>query len=280
MPKKGNNILDSAAGRCDNDRFPEILLPEGEGLVTVLEAYLDDSRTHHGARLSGVAGYLLDPDHCRELNSEWREVLARYGVQFLHMSEFAHFRGEFKNWTEEKRRAFIAPLIEIIGRHTLCGTGGIVERAEFMNTAPDSLRTGTGLYMTCVAGALWGIEQWAERESYTGPIAYVFEDIPKYMGPTTTMFAAIASDKGLKRRYRYFSFGFRNKYTHALQAADFFAYECCKFFTDDLAPGGTPRVRETFTRLATNKSGDANTVYRYGGVRLRRLIKRTEVLGG
>jgi hypothetical protein len=47
---------------------------------------------------------------------DWKEVLARYGVSSLHMKEFAHSRGEFCSWKDNKikRQSFLSLLIATI----------------------------------------------------------------------------------------------------------------------------------------------------------------------
>ena len=52
----------------------------------MLDAYFDDSGTHQGSPAISVAGYMSTPDRWKRFESEWRETLDAYGVEFFHMT--------------------------------------------------------------------------------------------------------------------------------------------------------------------------------------------------
>ena len=61
----------------------------------MMEAYFDESGTHRDSPLMCVTGYIIDADQCRRFQTEWDEVLSKYGVPYFHMSDCAHGTGVF-----------------------------------------------------------------------------------------------------------------------------------------------------------------------------------------
>ena len=82
----------------------------------VLRIYLDE--TGHtkdpNASVVGMAGCIASLTAWEQFEQEWATVLKEFGIRELHMKNFAHFKGEFSGWAEEKRRQLIDRLLMII----------------------------------------------------------------------------------------------------------------------------------------------------------------------
>jgi len=63
--------------------------------------YFDVSGTRLDSDIISVAGFVSDVQQWLKFEEEWREVLGEFGVPYLHMRKFAHFKGPF----EDKRKS-------------------------------------------------------------------------------------------------------------------------------------------------------------------------------
>src|SRR5450759_1876110 len=83
----------------------------------MLLAYAEESG--HAADLNcrhvGMAGIIAPSERWEEFDRLWLTILARYGLDNFHMREYAHRRGPFVGWSEEKRRNLMQELLDAIG---------------------------------------------------------------------------------------------------------------------------------------------------------------------
>src|SRR5437762_3556255 len=59
----------------------------------------------------GMAGYIGESDVWSELNRRWPAALRKSNAPFLHMKDFAGFRGPYIGWTEKQRRTLLQDCI-------------------------------------------------------------------------------------------------------------------------------------------------------------------------
>ena len=86
-------------------------------------AYIDGSGdgTDPKTTVVSVGGYIAHESRWAEFERRWRAALDVNGVPALHMKEFAHSTGPFKDWkgNEPKRSSFLADLVAIINDCTI-----------------------------------------------------------------------------------------------------------------------------------------------------------------
>jgi hypothetical protein len=84
--------------------------------MAMFTAYFDASGSPDQTEVLTVAGFIAPVEQWLFFEKDWKEVLARYGVSSLHMKEFAHSRGEFCSWKDDKikRQSFLSLLIATI----------------------------------------------------------------------------------------------------------------------------------------------------------------------
>jgi len=104
--------------------------------VVMLSAYYDRSEYPDEPHILSVAGYLSHVKIWKDFDREWKEFLNRpeFNVAYFHMKEFTVSQGVFANgWKGErqKRKDFLAGLIEIIGRNTSASFSVAVRVQEF-----------------------------------------------------------------------------------------------------------------------------------------------------
>jgi hypothetical protein len=93
--------------------------PPDEALVAVIRGYFDNSgdaedRQHKWLTLGG---YLANEAAWERFEGRWKKNLDDFGLPYLHMREFAHFRPPFDRFKtdEAARREFLGNCIGIIG---------------------------------------------------------------------------------------------------------------------------------------------------------------------
>src|SRR5437764_1233786 len=110
---KASPVNRAAPRLSPEGRILEVVLhPEGYALM--IEAYFDESGTHHGSPIMCVAGYLIEADQCRRLQAEWDVILLKYNVPYFHMSACAHGAGVFADVPKQVRSDICRSLIELI----------------------------------------------------------------------------------------------------------------------------------------------------------------------
>jgi hypothetical protein len=196
-------------------------------MAAMMEAYFDESGTHHTSPVMAVAGYLLRPDACLRLQYDWQECLRSYGLPYFRMSECANGAGAFSKIPMDQRISIERRLIETIKLRTEVGFACSVIVEEFNKLTHESFRKSFGsAYTMCCNWCIHEVGQWAERSGYNGKIAYFFESGHDEQNETNRILARIAIHPELKDAYRYASHTFAEKrLVVPLQAADILAWQ-------------------------------------------------------
>jgi hypothetical protein len=97
------------------------------GVVSMLWAYFDESGEHdqqtgHLRQLT-VGGWISSRSEWEKLESEWKSALDRAGISAFHMTDFERYEREFQDWDEDKHKAVLNELLEIIAKHLTFGLG-------------------------------------------------------------------------------------------------------------------------------------------------------------
>lgn len=214
----------------------------------MLTAYFDESGHSKDPKLRfcGMGGLIADSSAWETLSDIWRAALKDAGVTGpFHMRHYAHRRGEFKGWTEERRQALFGRLVDAIVTIDAVPTGCVVSLDDF-NAAPDFLKKFyrepyfMAFQMVTRGAALQALPKTIPFEPET--VAMVFAEQLEY-GATTSGSEAQERQAGaaqqlwiaMKNMTTYgqwmssFSTDSPDK-VPALQAADLFAYELTKEF--------------------------------------------------
>ncbi|MBM4293841.1 MAG: DUF3800 domain-containing protein [Deltaproteobacteria bacterium] len=121
--------------------------------MVALKGYFDDSgdeedRQHKACSLSGYIGTFDDWD---KFENGWIKVLDENNIPYLHMKEFAHFRGPFEKYKgkETERKELLISLISVIRESNLFGISSSIrlkglhkfnnERNVFIEAYPFNL---------------------------------------------------------------------------------------------------------------------------------------------
>jgi hypothetical protein len=105
-------------------------------VFAMLRAYMDDSGTHEGSHNCVVAGYWGGINEWRRFERSWKAALDREGLREFKANEFwprlgGRRIGPYRDWTDERHRAFIVELLKIIDRSKIVPFGCGVLGAEW-----------------------------------------------------------------------------------------------------------------------------------------------------
>lgn len=190
-------------------------------------AYVDESGTHPGSDTIALGGYVSNEAGWQAFERDWRWALAQFGLSRFHMVEFAHFRGEFAGWEEERRQACFDLLAKIIKANTLGSVATSFSRADYEATfSVEADRHVGGPYGLAATMTFMALGDVFNKIGAYGSIAYIYEAGAIGAGQVLKTFQENLADAGQKHALRLNSLDFKSKADFVpLQAADILAYE-------------------------------------------------------
>jgi hypothetical protein len=200
----------------------------GEVLLMMLRAVFDAGGTDHDQPCLVVAGFISSADDWEKFDAMWKARLAADGIDHFHMVDFAHFKGQFEGWTEERRQSILGDLVDIIHAHAYRKFGSIVVNKN-LSLVSESLRDEFRLRAYSLAGRTCAarVRQWVQFERIAAPIAYVFEEGDLGKGDLVTRFIGddLSAPIFKPKKDRESPDGTVVHGFSPLQAADILAYE-------------------------------------------------------
>lgn len=79
----------------------------------MLKAFFDDSGTHGSSKVLAIGGCVAREEQWVLFERDWAAMLERFGILEYHSADLQAFAGDFKGWTEEKRRQLVSCAAEI-----------------------------------------------------------------------------------------------------------------------------------------------------------------------
>lgn len=104
------------------------------------EAYLDASGTDAGQRVVAFAGFVSTPVKWVRFTRDWVDVLQRRDVDAFHMAPFFAAKGDFRQWSNERRAEIVPELVRVMGEHIELAVGCGVRVADFYESLSDDFR--------------------------------------------------------------------------------------------------------------------------------------------
>jgi hypothetical protein len=107
--------------------------------VVVIRAYIDASGSEAGKAppVLCAAGFVATEAAWTVFEREWDVALKNAGVSQFSMEDCAHFTGEFRSWRgedqDERRRVFLAELVDIASRQQMLGFARAVRHVDFQH---------------------------------------------------------------------------------------------------------------------------------------------------
>jgi hypothetical protein len=196
----------------------------------MLLAYCDESGTHLDSQIAVIGGYVSTVEEWCLFIGQWRRLLERFRIPFLHMNDLNQLSGPYTGWNEEKRTAFLDKAHTIIKKRTKAGFASAVRREDFLREIPQRKRDLLGgEYGWCTQACLATVSKWAESQALHGPISWVFEKghtRKREVIEVQNMFFELSSDPQFGMIGT--TWDFADKDLSPLQAADAITYETYK----------------------------------------------------
>lgn len=193
----------------------------------------------------GLAGLIAPEDNWSAFRAHWNSALADLGVDAFHMRQFAHRRGPFKDWPEERRRVLLDRLLSAIEgmKPTIIGsvisltawrTLDVADQKMFVDPYYASIQEFA--HMAAVHGATVGQDD----------VEVILSQNSEFAGRASSLFASLTTSHTMPKSVRDYRFA-DMRTEPALQAADLVAYEVV--LGHDRVAKGAIRLRHPFERL-------------------------------
>ena len=231
------------------DSIVDAVLPAGKGAVVALShVYFDESGTHEGSRVMGMAGYWFDADQARKFTRDWAKDLERIGISAAHMTDCALGYGEYKNLSLKQRIDSEKLLITHIKRRSKFSIAVCVGKQKYEEIFAD-LRGAPSAYTFLLLLCVNKIREEIERRNYSGKVAYFFESGHANANEANKFMDAIPKHSNMAiDPYRYASHSFVDKkISLPLQAADMLVWQVRHFF--ERALDGHEEARKDYQAL-------------------------------
>lgn len=217
-----------------------------------------------------VAGIVSAEEQWIEFEDAWNRTLDLFGVSHFHMSDVAHFQGEFISWkkNEEMRRMLLVDLIEILRRTVMFGQvvrivpGDYTAVNEVYHLDQDHWN-GTYSYTALLCAA--AIEQWQRTLYPCTNVRHVLEKGDTGQGAIVELVTKMgkASPLTVKAKYDRET----ETWCRPFEGCDFLAYESRLYVSDKIA-GKRQRHRRSFEALIRNLPVDAGFLDENGLTRM------------
>lgn len=201
--------------------------------MAFVTAYLDESKS---APMFVLAGLVSTASSWKRFSREWIKVLKEFKIPYLHMKEFAFFRGVFAGWTEGMRRSFLNRLLFLINspREPIYSFSCMFDFQDYDRIFPLKFRQQQNHYFFAFHNCVTGIKVHCNRHNLLAQgetIDLVFDQQAQYSGRAVTIFNSYKHLPSMPEEERNMlgSCSFADdKIVVPLQAADLLAYEINK----------------------------------------------------
>lgn len=216
-------------------RLLDIMLPKGGYAMACVEMYFDESIAKSD-NLYCVAGYLFKKENCQRLETEWGQVLSRFGLSAFHMVDCAHHAEEFKKKLTRNQCVEVEILLlEILKKYMEVGFAYSID-LKFSHLCPIDTNLGMkepSPYAFCAYWVLLCGQWWAKQNNFNGKIAYFFESGNSDQSKLDKIMRGMFSNPRIKADSLHCADGFLDKESSgALQCADILAWQWTKWLKD------------------------------------------------
>lgn len=230
----------------------------------LLIGYFDETHTHDGDAITGVAGWLFKRETFPEFERLWNERVQSIGAPF-HAAECHAQRGPFSSWPREDCQRLINDLARLIAAYRGPGFVCFVEDGEFADWAkanPEQAQWVQNPYSLCLLSTLDLVRAYLAEEAPDKSVDLYFETGAKGGKQAMEFIHRILTNDDLKEKYRLLGLNFRNKAAYpVLGSADFLAWEWQRNYRESIRDNGGA-WREPFQLLFENEA--SSSIYHRG----------------
>lgn len=205
----------------------------------MLIGYFDESGHSSGTDFFALAAFVSDDLEWTRFDKQWQSALKQNGAPYLHMREFAHFRGPFEGWTEKKRHSLLGQCVAAINSIHAIAVGAAMSVEDFKTLDHNGQSRLQDPFFSCFQEVVRGVALNAsfEPEGYLANLIFSQQD--EFRPKAMKLWNAMRQDSDVRTRIG--SLVFRNmRDVPALQAADLLAYELRHYYHLRKTKSGTP----------------------------------------
>lgn len=155
--------------------------------MLLLKAYLDDSGKSNDPQeaITCIAGAISPLKAWEDLEEEWKQILNRFAMPYLHMKEYAHSTpgSPFEKWkgNEEIRTLFLSSLMDVMRRHVLGIIGTTVPNEDFRRLTVAQQQSVHDPYFLCLQQTLLaaGVNAFAEFKTVGKSLEIPSSNLPE-----------------------------------------------------------------------------------------------------
>jgi HD-GYP domain-containing protein (c-di-GMP phosphodiesterase class II) len=209
------------SGASESARILDILLPNGGDLISVSEAFFDESYEDRAPRVMCVAAYLFTKARSVEFEKRWNRYLRKKGLPYFHANECAHSCGIFegRDDTYEVSRK----LIDLTKEYSDFGVTVALNRDVYEEVCQGHIMFPTA-YAYALTNCLYGIAVWRDVMRRTEPTAFFFEQGHAHATDAHQFISFMLKSDHLPGRLGYRAHSFVPKETPQVQASDLLAW--------------------------------------------------------
>jgi hypothetical protein len=199
------------------------MVPEGQGLIAVLEAYFDESR-QRGQFC--VVGHLYRPDQARRFRQRW---LTRMHGRTFHATDAAACEGDFKGFTTDQIEALWPRLLRIIVDCTSLTIGVHFNLDELRQYQPQAVKLEKFAYVIGAISCINKVSRWVDHRMPTQRVSYFFDQGHQGEAAAGRIIDAFIAHRASRKGFKYRNHSFlESSESPLLQGADLLAWELCK----------------------------------------------------
>lgn len=193
--------------------------------MPVIEVYSDSSDT---AGYTAVGSILFRKKDVKPFEKEWRSMLNNFGINHFHMTDCNAARGEFNEWSHDKRDACARTAISLLVRYPFKGIAFTIRNSDF-----DDVITKKGIMPNPVTLGVWAtlfdVRNWADLNDPNARISYFFEEGDSEQRSVNNLLCSLSEDPVRRANARYRAHAFVPKLSSlATQAADILAWHAAR----------------------------------------------------
>jgi hypothetical protein len=94
--------------------------------MTIFTAYLDESGTHQGTKVSVMAGFVGDERQWRKFEKRSGKLFKRYRVDIFHTIDVRCGDADFKGWTVDRKLQFLDEFQHVVNETLLGGVASVL----------------------------------------------------------------------------------------------------------------------------------------------------------
>jgi hypothetical protein len=138
------------------------ILAGRDGLIVVIEVYVDESGTHDDSKNVAVSAVWADKTEWFRWTLDW--VAAKAPIKVYHSVDCHNRDGEYAGWTKEQRDEHVLRVLPVIRDHAIFGHFAAVSKSAIVSsiqakTAPNigplvRRFIGDGIYLVCLYWAI------------------------------------------------------------------------------------------------------------------------------